>query len=375
MVWFDNTDIKRIRLLLDEAKQKKETILRRVVEGETELDVLQIKYNEIMSLIRTALNPFNWFDSEQKNLKARLNVIKKELHLKQNYIDGERKLLSEIKSSISDKDKELEKYKLFNRQQAANDLSAVTNKIDEHENELIQVSKRKDKVDIELFPIIDQISRYKSDIEKAKDNIRRAQSMNQRLERAGNSYERAMVHRECESLFGDGSPSNVIRKQENLVRQYEKDLDKTRKRAAQVGNKAARDIKRIVIDGNNLCYERNKFVGLAPLITLTKWLHQEEYKVIVVFDSAIRSQLKSNDKDIGAQFEDGVNVHIVASKQLADGTILDIASNDKFCYVISNDRYGEYKEKEAVVYSRIIQHEIVEKRIMIHDLGFSQSYG
>lgn len=375
LTWFDNTDIGRIYILLDGAKQRKETILRRIVEGEAEIDVLQRKSNEIKSLIGTAFNPFNWFDSEQKNLKARLNVIKKELHSKQNYIDGEKKLLSEIKSSISDKVEELEKHKLFNRQQTVNDLSEATNKIAELENELIQVRKRKAKVDIELRPIIDQIIRYESDTAKAKDNIRRAQSMRQQLDRAGNSYERAMVHRECENLFGDGNPSNVIRKQEKLVRQYEKDLDKTRRRAGQVGNKAARDIKKIVIDGNNLCYERSEFVGLEPLITLTKWLHQEEYKVIVVFDSAIRSQLQSNDKGIRAQFDDGVEVHIVASKQLADETILNIASNNKFCYVISNDRYGEYREKEAVVDGRIIRHEIVDKSIMIHDLSFSQRYG
>ena len=374
LTWFDNADIGEIYLSLDRAKQDKENLLRLIGEGEGEFDVLQRKAKEVKSLIGTAFNPLNWFDSEQKELKVRLNVVSKELHSKESQIDRARNSLSKIQSSISDTVEKLEKYKSFNRQQTSNNLNVATYKIAELENEFSQVSKLKNKVEIELRPIINQISGYESNIATAKDHIRRAEPMNQRLDEAENSYERAIIHQECEKLFGDGSPSKVIRKQEVLIRQYEKDLDKARRRALEVGKKAARDIRKIVIDGNNLCYEGGNFVGLEPLIALTRGLHQQ-YEVIVVFDSAIRSQVKSNDNVIRAQFEVGVKVHVVASKQLADDTILSVASNNKFCYVISNDRYGEYREKEAVVDSRIIRHEILDRRVMIHDLNFNERYG
>jgi len=92
------------------------------------------------------------------------------------------------------------------------------------------------------------------------------------------------------------------------------------------------------------------------------------YDVIVVFDPTIRSLLQANDSLIKSQFNNDIKVHIVTSKRQADESILDIASNDDLCYVLSNDRFGEYKDKEVVMNNRLIQHEIVDQRVMIHDL-------
>lgn len=69
-----------------------------------------------------------------------------------------------------------------------------------------------------------------------------------------------------------------------------------------------------------------------------------------------------------------MGTHIVASKQLADETILDIASNNKFDYVLSNDRFGEYLDKDVVRNDRLIKHEIVKGKVIIHDLDINCNY-
>ena len=121
-----------------------------------------------------------------------------------------------------------------------------------------------------------------------------------------------------------------------------------------------------------MCYEGSKFIGLKPLLASTKEL-KKRYEITIVFDAAIRSQTKSSTKDIADKF-DGVHVHIVASKRLADDTILDVTSNDKYSYIISNDRFGEYKEKEVVKNDRIIRHEILNQQVLIHDLNINTKY-
>lgn len=182
-----------------------------------------------------------------------------------------------------------------------------------------------------------------------------------------------MVHQECEKLLGEGSPKKVIRQSESQILRLERDLEKSKKRAIQIRVNVSRDIRKVIIDGNNMCYENGKFVGLPPVIESTKEL-QRKYKVIIIFDAAIRSQIKAGNQEIRGKFDHSVDVHVVATKQLADETILDIASNDDSCYIISNDRFGEYQEKAAVKDDRLIRHEVVSGNVLIHGLNINVAY-
>ena len=115
------------------------------------------------------------------------------------------------------------------------------------------------------------------------------------------------------------------------------------------------------------------FVGINPLKEVTAEL-QKRFNVILVFDSAIRKMLMSHNAEIVAQFGSNMKVHIVANKQFADETILDLASNNITSYVISNDRFGDFNEKEVVKNNRMIRHEVVNNRVLIHDLDINVGY-
>lgn len=126
-----------------------------------------------------------------------------------------------------------------------------------------------------------------------------------------------------------------------------------------------------------MCYEKGRdksnFIGLKALMPLTKEL-AKSYDVTVIFDSQIRKILKAGDKEIAQQFDKTVKVHPVASKQLADETIVRIASDDNTTYIISNDRYADYADLAAVKMNKLIKHEIINNKIIINDLLLEVSY-
>ena len=127
------------------------------------------------------------------------------------------------------------------------------------------------------------------------------------------------------------------------------------------------DIRHIVIDGNNLCYEGERFLRLSALEALVPILSQK-YKITLIFDANIRRKLKLSNKDIEARFPQSVQVHVVASSRAADETVLATAGDDSHTFVLSNDRFVDYPEKMAVKDGRLLRHEIVNHVVYIHEL-------
>lgn len=140
-----------------------------------------------------------------------------------------------------------------------------------------------------------------------------------------------------------------------------------------IGQTAARKIDTIVIDDNNLCYEGSDFIGLSAIETLVPLLSRT-CSVIVVFDSAIRKLLNTDDSGIQKRLGSHAKVHIVASGRLADETVLDLASANELTYVLGNDRFGDFNEKSVVKDGRLIQHEIVNGNVFVHDLQIRAAY-
>lgn len=371
--WYNTTDISNLHFLLQGKEDDKNDTQLILTIVEKDMKELAIKLDKVKKQIKTFFNPLNWFDEKQKIYLKTLAELKKELDAKIKNKILRVTFLSKIDETINQYKQEIDKYKHFNIENIRDKIKNLDHEIVTLEKESKHIFNLKINVDMKLENIISQIKDFETNISTAKNQINAAKSFEQDLDSAENSYEKAMIHEKCEKLLGDGSPKKIIREHERILKKLEKDLEKAKKRATEIGEKASREIYKIIIDGNNMCYEGNEFVGLNPLIQATSQL-QESYQIIVVFDSAIRSQLKANDETINNKFDKNIKIHIVASKKLADETILDIASENNFCYIISNDRFGEYKDKEAVINNRIIRHEIVDGHIIIHDLNVKKKY-
>ncbi|MFM2067429.1 MAG: hypothetical protein RLZZ584_2338 [Pseudomonadota bacterium] len=144
---------------------------------------------------------------------------------------------------------------------------------------------------------------------------------------------------------------------------------KVQARLARIAQLASRPIDTLVLDGNNLCYEGQQFIGLEAALALSYALADDRRynKVVVVFDASIRRLLGMGDAQIAHGFPTRATVHVVASRQGADQTVLEMATAPD-AWVISNDRFRDYTDKPAVRDDRLIRHEIVAGQVMVHDL-------
>jgi rRNA-processing protein FCF1/uncharacterized protein YoxC len=338
-----------------------------------EIKNLKDQLDIVSSSVNSLWNPKNWFNDQQREYRKQASAIKSRIGEKETVKSKIECMINEFQANKRAKEDELRRYNSFDLGVNNAERSRLTEEINSGKQKVEQLLKRKKDVDSALEPVIQQIhelERKKSDAQNAKS---RAQRFDADLSNARNSYEKAMVHKNCENEFGVGSPKKVIVEKDRELMRLERDLEKLEKRAKSIAEKAAREIRQIIVDGNNLCYNGDKFIGLDVLRVLIPIL-SKSYRIKVVFDASIRRILQSGDTEIRGIFGNKVEVHVVATNSKADETVLDLANENAYTFVLSNDRFGEFNDKTVVKNARIVRHEIVGGRVMIHDLGISEVY-
>jgi len=269
---------------------------------------------------------------------------------------------------------DLKRHSAIDYPRRKNDNEHLKESVARAKNDLTGIAERKKRVDDELAPLLQEMQNMASKKSGAAADLDAAQDLDQRLTAADTAYDRAMIHGECERRFGVGSPRRIVAERQRIVRQLERDYEKAKRRVDDIAAKASRRIDTIVVDGNNLCYEGDgTFIGLAAIERLLPCLSRQ-YTVIVVFDSAIRRMLKTDDSGLQHRLGSNAKVHVVASRQMADETILDLACDSDSSFVLSNDRYGDFNDKSVVRDGRVIRHEIVNGNVFVHDLQVRLTY-
>ncbi len=342
-------------------------------EFDNDIQAINAQLDELARAIRTLFNPFNWFAKDQVLLRRRRRELREVYNHKAAQRRSKARKLQATRRRIALVSADLERHRTFDVAGRRRELSQIQQSIVAKTEELAVVADRKRRVDEVLAPLVDKMKKIRKEIRRAEAELEAAEDLDRGLSDAENPYERAKIHEECESEFGEGSPRRVIVERQKTIRKLKRDYDKLKRRAKDVARKAARKIDTIVIDGNNLCYEGGTFIGLGAIESLLPLLSRS-YSVLVVFDSAIRKLLSTDDAVIQERLGAHAKVHIVASRRTADETILDLAGASETTYVLSNDRFGDFNEKSAVRSNRIIRHEIVNGNIFVHDLQLRATY-
>jgi len=371
--WYESTDLKVLSNSHHELQHDLESQSFECTKIQREVQQIEVSINNQSESINSLWNPKNWFDSRQRDLRGRVAAMKKTLETAKKNASKAQGQLQELERQVRAKSEEIEKYKAFDFAAKNENRTVLANQLSQQRRKVQRIAIRKQQVDDALEPIVKQIREAEQKKSEAIEDKRQAQRLDEELSDANNSYERAMTHEECESKFGTGSPRKVISRKDSEIRRLDRDLGKLMKRAKIVADKAARDIQKLVLDGNNMCYQEDTFIGLVALKSLVPIL-AGDYEVIVVFDASIRRALGSGDSDVRDVLGNGIDVHVVATGVKADETVLDLAGADKTAFVVSNDRFSEFREKTAIRDQRIIRHEIVSGQILIHDLGVSETF-
>jgi rRNA-processing protein FCF1 len=267
----------------------------------------------------------------------------------------------------------IQQYDSFDVNSRRSQLLEIRQQLASQLEESVEIAKRETIANQVLTPFLDGLRDLDSQRQNTASRLHRAIDYFNRLSSAQNARQQAMVHQECEAEFGDGRVGIVKAQLQRELEAVDRKSKKLAQRAIEVARIATQRIDKLVIDGNNLCYKGDQFIGLAALKPLVHAL-KHEHAIVVVFDPSIRRRLGVRHAEIEKHFDSCVDVLVVATGRKADETVLDLAEISPHTYVLSNDRFSEFIDKAAVREDRVIRCEIVDGQAFVHALKVGVCY-
>lgn len=373
LLWYGSFDAAASRERLRELLQANSVGRSRLEYMETELKNLCASIEAHRPRARLGWNPLHWWSVERRRHAAQLKALQR----------SRRALTADICAAVGSLDSDrlhasglqddLMRHAQFDAGAASDRLHYLKTRLAAQQEELVRVVRQCQAIAQQLGEPLSAIEDVRARLGMLHRELSAAERVAADLERARTPKGRWRAHQRCTEQFGRASPAWVIRDKRSEINAAKRTLAKLEERLATVRKRVCRRILGLVIDGNNLCFQNKTFIGLDALHKVVAAL-APLYPVTVVFDASIRKLARISDAAINAQFPAGVAVHIVGVQTQADETILEAASRDGM-YVISNDRFGDYPAKAVVAHKRIIGHEIVNNRVMIHELNVVEDFG
>ena len=321
----------------------------------------------------TQTNPlvfWKFFTAEQKQLRLEVNRLRKKLSAVNERLMNDNQALSKVRSDLSSAQKRISEHKSFNLNDSETHLAAIQPKTRQIASDLAAAKIELASIEEKIRPHSQELKRLETELETFNSDIAKADRLDRDLTAAENSYERAMIHQECEEKFGSGSPRHVINDRRGKVRRLENNIPKLERRIRDELKKLDRTISHLVIDGNNACYEGQSFIGLRGISALLEALG-DRFKVTVVFDASIRAMLKSDSQGIEKVLGPRAATHVAPTKTAADEYLMKLAGKDRSVFILSNDRFAEYHDYDVVKSRRVLRFLIADGKLMANELDIS----
>lgn len=370
--WFQNFNS-------DETHGKLKAIEREISTAHGQLEIAkqklkaqQLKVGQLKDSARRSFNPRYWFSSERALAQRELSVVRQDVATLDQECLGLKTNIQTKEQNAKQLEAAITRFRSFDVLLAQATLLGLMGELERLKPLLSLLQERKIDLDCKLDPLLDHLMDRKVEQEQLAGELYLAQKYEEALAKAQTPKERGVIHGRCERELGNSKPSMVIRARRGALQPVEADIRKLTERIDHIIKCSVRDVSTLVIDGNNLCYQQNEYIGLSALKSLVPKL-AEKYKVKLIFDSGIRGKLRMKDIEISACFPQAV-VHVVASKIKADETILDVAGSDKTFFVVSNDRFADFPDKDVVRQGHILRHEIIDDSVHIHELSISVKF-
>ncbi|MFM2067431.1 MAG: hypothetical protein RLZZ584_2340 [Pseudomonadota bacterium] len=318
---------------------------------------------------RLGLDPRRWFSAERAEQVRQRDAARALVEQLDQAITTKQAQAAQILQANQRRQAQMEKHRALDALELQARLRALDQQLAPLRPQLAALLADRERVDAQLAAPLQEQQRLDRQLAQLEGELERARGFEQRLGAAANGRDKAEIHNECGLAFGgESSPGRVMQDRQRGIEAARRNLAKVQARLARIAQLASRPIATLVLDGNNLCYEGQQFIGLEAALALSYALADDRrHKVVVVFDASIRRLLGMADQQIAHGFPTRATVHVVASRQGADQTVLEMAAAPD-AWVISNDRFRDYTDKPAVRDERLIRHEIVAGQVMVHDL-------
>ena len=371
--WYKKFDSSEAATTIGNAKRSAAKFLDEMGQLKPKISKQGSEVIRIREKAQLGWNPTYWFSAERSTCKIGLSNKIAELSQLQNRLDWLQNQAKIQNVNVARLEGDLKRYNKHDSLEFDAKISGLNQELGALTMRLQKVSKQKNELDVQLRAPLMELEKLTSQRTSLVSDISLAKAMDDEMSRAANGYERAFIHERSKQKFGDSSPRKVQIFKERELESIDRNIKKLTIRLEAIVEKSSRVIRRLVIDGNNMCYDNTrKFIGLRALRPVANAL-ADKYEVLVVFDASIRERLRKGDDQIVDCFATRVRVHIVATGQKADEPLLKIASEPDD-WVISGDRFVEYPEMPAVKNKRLIRHEIVEGKVLVNDLGVDLDY-
>lgn len=324
---------------------------------------------ELAVSARLGLDPRRWFSAGRAEQVRQRDAARALVEQLDQAIATKQALATQILQANQKRLAQLEKHRAIDALQLQAKLRALDQQLAALRPQLGAMQADQDRVNAQLKAPLQEQQRLDQQLAQLGRELALAEGFEQRLGTATTGRDKAGIHNECSQAFGgESSPGRVMQDRQRGIEATRRHLAKVQARLARIAQLASRPIATLVLDGNNLCYEGQQFIGLEAALALSYALAERRHKVFVVFDASIRRLLGMADQQIAYGFPTSATVHVVASRQGADQTVLEMAAAPD-AWVISNDRFRDYTDKPAVRDDRLIRHEIVAGQVLVHDLG------
>lgn len=316
---------------------------------------------------------WKYFTAEQKQLRSEAARLVSELASAKQQLSKDQGTLDKVRSDINAARKRISDHLNFDLSGSEMRLSSLGPEIERLKAAHAADSAELVRIETKIRPHTQELDRLKSELATLNADIARANRFEQELSSAANSYERAMIHKECEEKFGTGSPKQVINDRRGKIRSLDNNIPKLERRIREELEKLERTIGHLLIDGNNACYEGQSFIGLRAISALLRELGGR-YKTTVVFDASIRAMLKTDTQGVERALGTTVNTHVAPTKSAADEYLLKLADQDNSAFILSNDRFAEYHDYSAVKSGRLFRFLIADGKLMANDIDVAVNF-
>lgn len=371
--WFQGFNLDQESFNLRHAERNKSETQAKLHQAQQAVIGLASSLKPLELMAGMGIDPRHWFSSERAIAKRQLVAAQQELAAQQSRFEGLKIEISKAAELGPKIQGEIAMARKFDTLLALSAIAALQAILDRIEPQLVSLSQRSDDLDEVLREPLQSLRKQEVERARLKRQISSAETFDTELTNASSGFEKAKIHERCDRELGDSKPGSVLRQSRGALRGVDDKIGKLQARVDSLIRFATWDIRHIVIDGNNLCYEGKHFLKLAALEALVLILARK-YNVTLIFDASIRRKLELSSKDIEARFPQAERVHIVASKRTADETVLAAAGDDPHTFVLSNDRFIDYPEKMVVKEGRMLRHEIIGQVAYIHELRIAARF-
>jgi len=322
---------------------------------------------------KAGLDPRSWLSSERSIAKRK--AVELGNQIAQLDIDISTLVQStsaSIKGLHDENDvlqRDLDTYRGFDPLRIQSEVGMRTTELGQMESELAKVRDRKLALDRVIAPLWQRLEACRAQQSSLERDLRKAEAFSEQLAAAQGN--RAAIHQACEREFGDGRPGMVKRALKGKLEPVKREIGKLEERIAGEVRKSRLDVREVIIDGSNMAYHGGDFIGLQALEAIVPAL-ATRCAVTINFDPNFRRKIGLSSADVRARFPQA-SVHFAPHGMKADPFVLKHAEGKPHTYVISNDKFSEFLDKEAVKQGRILKHAIMNNAVQIPDLDISAS--